>query len=354
MPAGEEVREITVTTERLDDVLPVGFEPALIKIDVEGAELLVLRGAVDTVARHKPMVIFEHGVGGFERYGAAPGDLHDLLVTDCGLRIFDLAGEGPTRAPGSRTCSPSRSGTSSRAEHMRGAQPIHVALNLVFLVPGETGGMEIYARELIPRLAALRGPAADRARQPRGRRGEADLAAVEQEVRSRCARAAGVEWVRGEQQHVPRLAARAGADLVHTSPRTAPLRGRVPRVTTIHDLNYAKSCPDAHFGVRGLGMRVLVPAAARRSRRIIVDAASTRDDLVADLGAPPEQDRRRPARRVASRRRADARRRGCARGSGSATRPVVLSVSAKRPHKNLERLLRRRRGDPARSGARCS
>lgn len=95
MHAGEEVREITVTTERLDDVLPVGFEPALIKIDVEGAELLVLRGAADTVARHKPMVIFEHGVGGFERYGAAPGDLHDLLVTDCGLRIFDLAGEGP-------------------------------------------------------------------------------------------------------------------------------------------------------------------------------------------------------------------------------------------------------------------
>jgi hypothetical protein len=41
------------------------------------------------------MVIFEHGVGGFERYGASPGDLFDLLPADCGLRIFDLAGEGP-------------------------------------------------------------------------------------------------------------------------------------------------------------------------------------------------------------------------------------------------------------------
>ncbi len=30
---------------------------------------------------------------------------------------------------------------------------MRVALNLVFLVPGETGGMEVYARELIPRLA---------------------------------------------------------------------------------------------------------------------------------------------------------------------------------------------------------
>ena len=95
MAAGEEVREITVETARLDDVLPDGFAPSLLKIDVEGAELLVLRGAAEAVARHRPMVIFEHGVGGFERYGDAPGDLHDLLVKDCGLRIFDLAGDGP-------------------------------------------------------------------------------------------------------------------------------------------------------------------------------------------------------------------------------------------------------------------
>ncbi len=31
---------------------------------------------------------------------------------------------------------------------------VHVALNRVYLVPGETGGTEAYARELIPRLAA--------------------------------------------------------------------------------------------------------------------------------------------------------------------------------------------------------
>ena len=30
--------------------------------------------------------------------------------------------------------------------------PAHVGLNLVFLVPGETGGMEVFARELLPRL----------------------------------------------------------------------------------------------------------------------------------------------------------------------------------------------------------
>src|SRR5947199_321830 len=36
---------------------------------------------------------------------------------------------------------------------MSAAQP-HIGLNLVFLVPGETGGMEVYARELIAALLA--------------------------------------------------------------------------------------------------------------------------------------------------------------------------------------------------------
>ena len=34
---------------------------------------------------------------------------------------------------------------------------MHAGLNLVYLVPGETGGMEIFARELIPELAKLPG-----------------------------------------------------------------------------------------------------------------------------------------------------------------------------------------------------
>ena len=43
----------------------------------------------------------------------------------------------------------------ARQRHAPAAAPhlMRVALNLVYLVPGETGGMEVYARELIPRLA---------------------------------------------------------------------------------------------------------------------------------------------------------------------------------------------------------
>ena len=142
---------------------------------------------------------------------------------------------------------------------------MHVALNLVYLVPGETGGMETYARELVPRLAAredlrvtclVNREAGEAGGGPWGEVCAMEVVPVRASSR--------IEWVRGEQQHVPRIAARIGADLVHSLGSTAPLWGRVPRVTTIHDLNYLL-VPDAHFGLRGLGMRVLVPG--RRGAR---------------------------------------------------------------------------------------
>ncbi|HEY6779378.1 MAG TPA: glycosyltransferase, partial [Thermoleophilaceae bacterium] len=150
---------------------------------------------------------------------------------------------------------------------------MRIGLNLIFLVPGETGGMETHARELIPRLAATDGLSV---RAFINREADAEGGPwheIEHEVVPVGARNR-VEWVRGEQLLLPRAARRAGVQLVHSLASTAPLRGRFARVTTIHDLNY-KLVPDAHFGAAALGMRVLVPAAARRSHRLMVDAQST-------------------------------------------------------------------------------
>jgi hypothetical protein len=77
-----------------------------------------------------------------------------------------------------------------------------------------------------------------------------------------------VQWVRGEQVLLPRLAGRAGVDLVHSMASTAPVWGPFRRVVTVHDLIYAHF-PAAHAGIRDKGMKVLVPWAARRSDRVI-------------------------------------------------------------------------------------
>jgi FkbM family methyltransferase len=93
--AEPDLEEITVRLEVLDDALPPDFVPAMVKIDVEGAEEQVVRGALRTLREHKPLVVFEHGLGSANAYGTEPDDLHRLLVEEAGLRIFDLDGGGP-------------------------------------------------------------------------------------------------------------------------------------------------------------------------------------------------------------------------------------------------------------------
>ena len=44
----------------------------LIKIDVEGAELNVLRGSFNTITKFNPVVVFEYELGASDVYGAAP------------------------------------------------------------------------------------------------------------------------------------------------------------------------------------------------------------------------------------------------------------------------------------------
>jgi FkbM family methyltransferase len=94
-PGRETLEHLRVRTERLDDVLPDGLVPALIKVDVEGAEGGVFRGAAETLERHRPLVIFEHGKGAAQAYGTTPREIHGLLAERAGLRIFDLDGAGP-------------------------------------------------------------------------------------------------------------------------------------------------------------------------------------------------------------------------------------------------------------------
>jgi glycosyltransferase involved in cell wall biosynthesis len=214
---------------------------------------------------------------------------------------------------------------------------MNVALNLAFLTPGEMGGLEVYARRLtealgkrddvrltllLPRPAATSGGWAELG----------EVVALPTDPRRR------VEWVLADQVHVPRAAARAGADVLHSLASTGALAGRVPRVVTVHDLNYLMF-PETHFGLRARGMRLLVPAAARRSRRVIVSSGATKADLIEHLGVAagkvdvvPLALGHLPAAGAHSRDQTRA-------GLDAGERPILLTVSAKRPHKNLMRLL---------------
>jgi FkbM family methyltransferase len=97
LPGGEqaEIENIEVRLEVLDQVLDPDYRPAVIKIDVEGAEQQVFEGALSTLRRHRPVVIFEHGSGSAETYGTRPSDIYSLLRDEVAYRIVDLDGNGP-------------------------------------------------------------------------------------------------------------------------------------------------------------------------------------------------------------------------------------------------------------------
>lgn len=210
----------------------------------------------------------------------------------------------------------------------------------MYLVPGYTGGTETYAQELIPELVAaapdVRFTAfVNREAAAEGGRPWGELIpAVTVPVRARNR----IEWVRGEQVLLPALAERAGVDLVHSLGNTAPAWGHFRRVVTIHDLAY-RLTPEAHLSVLGLGMRVLVPLAARRSNRIIVDAASTRDDVDRVLKIPPSKVDVVPLGLGTGRRAVPMPAAQLRAKLGLTDQAIVLCVAAKRPHKNLTALI---------------
>lgn len=84
---------IGVQVSTLDEEL-AGVEPAVVKIDVEGAELQVLEGGRELLTRARPLIVFEHVASTSAAYGAAPGAPWDLLDR-LGYEVFAATGDGP-------------------------------------------------------------------------------------------------------------------------------------------------------------------------------------------------------------------------------------------------------------------
>lgn len=85
-----EIREIEVDIRRLDDIIPDDVNIDFMKIDVEGAEYLVMQGAMKTIRRSKPIIVFEFGMGASDHYETKPHDVFDFLVAACAMKISSL------------------------------------------------------------------------------------------------------------------------------------------------------------------------------------------------------------------------------------------------------------------------
>ena len=94
-PGEVHFERIVVRTERLDNHLPDGWLPNFVKIDVEGAEGLVIAGAIETLRRSTPIMAIEHGWGGSVPFGLSDEDFHQVVCQDIGLSLFSMDGDGP-------------------------------------------------------------------------------------------------------------------------------------------------------------------------------------------------------------------------------------------------------------------
>jgi FkbM family methyltransferase len=94
----ERIETIQVQVRQLDEVLVPAQRIDFIKIDIEGGELDMLRGAERTLAQWQPVLVFEHGLGAADYYGSTPAALRNLLADVAGLQVY-LLDQASRRSP---------------------------------------------------------------------------------------------------------------------------------------------------------------------------------------------------------------------------------------------------------------
>lgn len=217
--------------------------------------------------------------------------------------------------------------------------PPRIGINALFLEPN-MGGLDTYVRSLAPELARLAPDVRFSVYcNPRGH----DYLAVE-------------PWAEGSVELVthPLLGIRglkavteltalgmvAGrqVDLLHSVALTAPLRTRAVSVVTLADVTWIVAPDPGEIWTTRL-WRVVVPPGARKAERVLTLSEAAAEHIVEHLHiprgridvvplAPGTNDRvlATPASELRSR-------------LGLGDGPIVLSVSAKKIHKNLARLV---------------
>jgi FkbM family methyltransferase len=87
---GATARAITVECRRLDDIVPAGRPIGFLKVDVEGAELHVFRGARRVLGESQPVVLFECTQPLIAPLGLTADQVFSFLTEEIRYRIFLL------------------------------------------------------------------------------------------------------------------------------------------------------------------------------------------------------------------------------------------------------------------------
>jgi glycosyltransferase involved in cell wall biosynthesis len=214
-----------------------------------------------------------------------------------------------------------------------------VGINAVFLEP-RFGGLDTYVRALLPELLRL----APEVRfsvycSPGGREylsHEQWAAEVELIVPPLLGRR-GLKAL-GELTLLGAIAGRH-VDLLHSMGMTAPLRTRAVSVVTLADVTWIVA-PDPGEAATVRVWRLVVPPVARRADRLIALSHAGAEHIVEYLRVPAERIDVVPLAAGVSALAAPTSAGELRSRLGLGEGPVVLSVSAKKVHKNLERLVR--------------
>jgi glycosyltransferase involved in cell wall biosynthesis len=222
---------------------------------------------------------------------------------------------------------------------MSSVLPRRIGINAVFLEP-KMGGLDTYVRALVPELVRLApevsfsvfcSPGGRKYLEGEGWGGEVKL--VTHPLLGR----RGLKAL-SELSLLGVLAGRQ-VDLLHSVALTAPLWTRAVNVVTLADVTWIVAPDPGEAGTMRL-WRLIVPPVARRADRILALSEAGAEHIVEYLRVPRERidvialapgvsDRVAPTSASELRKRLKL-------GAG----PVILSVSAKKVNKNLERLLR--------------
>jgi FkbM family methyltransferase len=85
------ITTIQVATKTLDEVIPLGEAVALVKLDIEGGEYHALRGAMNTIQRWRPVIVFEAGSKSTGQYGVTPDEVYSLITETFGYELSTMS-----------------------------------------------------------------------------------------------------------------------------------------------------------------------------------------------------------------------------------------------------------------------